>query len=551
MTEPESSSRDPARTWPDNRWLLVIAAVALVIRLLWLWTHGAVIENEGAAYARLAENVFAGNDYVSNTGGRNTIFPPLYPIAIGLVAFVVGNAELAARLVSLVSGVALIWPVYGITRYLGGRRCALIAACLAAASGVLVALSGSAYSESSYLLLLTAAIYFTCRVFESGALRDALEAGVIFGAAYLIRPEAVVFAGLAILFVIGNAMVARKGRRQTMLVIASIGVSAALLATPYVAWLSVNSGYFRWEGKSLINGLTGDRMSQGMTYQEAAYGLGPNMEPHGPYLVDQFDLVAYDRSGIALALSTVLTDPAPRLVDIAREFASPSGAGGPILALLAVIGLLTALLVRAHRVQKLYLAAAGVAYVVILLSLQHRWDRFVFPLMLLALPWAANGISVIGIAAGRLADGRPAGAAWRRAVVTSVAVVGIALMSLLSFRYAGALGEFTQSGATDMKAAGLWLRDRQPATVMGMGGVVPYYAKASLVYLPYTDAQSALRYIHGQQPDFIYLRNGDEPQNAYIADWLASGIPDTCAVPVHSVPQPNGGQLTIYEWTCP
>jgi 4-amino-4-deoxy-L-arabinose transferase-like glycosyltransferase len=547
--------RAVSERWPDWRWLLVLSAVALFIRVAWMATHGSVIENEGAAYARVAQNLLGGGDYASYFGGRNTIFPPLYPIAIAGLSILTGDAALASRLLSCVCGVGLIWPVYGVAMYLGGRRSALIAAVLVAGSGLLVALSASTYSESTYFLLLMAAIYFSCRVLEGAQpVRHALGAGVSFGCAYLVRPEALAWAALALLFVTVHAVVVRRPWRRTAVAVAVIGVSVVLIASPYVAWLSANSGYLRWEGKSVLNGVINAGMSEGMTYQEAAYGLGPNLERLGPYLADeQFEITAAGRES-ALIASSMLRDAALRLVDVARTLAAPSEAGGPALAIFALIGLVASLLGRRGRVQKLFFASTGATYIVVLLSLQFQWDRYLFPLVLLALPWVAAGIAATATAVSSVAGRLPAVASRRRIVEGAVIATAMALVLIPSYRYAGGVGEFTQSTQTDagdLKAAGLWLRDREASTVMGMSGVVPYYAGAELAYLPWTtDEGAALRYVHSISPDFVYLRNGDEVQNPYIGRWVSAGIPDPCAVPVKAFPQSDGGQLSIYEWRC-
>jgi 4-amino-4-deoxy-L-arabinose transferase-like glycosyltransferase len=553
VIDSERPERAVSDRWPDWRWLLVLSAVALLIRLAWMGTHGGVIENEGAAYARVAQNLLNGGDYASFVGGRNTIFPPLYPIAIAGLSLVTGDAALAARLLSCVCGVALIWPVYGVAMYLGGRRTALIAAVIVAGSGLLVALSASTYSESTYFLLLMAAIYLSCRVLEGARpMRHALAAGVAFGCAYLVRPEAVAWAALALLFVIVHAAVVHRQWRRTALAVGAIGVSVILIASPYVAWLSANSGYLRWEGKSVLNGVINSGMSEGKTYQEAAYGLGPNLERLGPYLADeQFEITPAGR-GSALIATSMLRDAAPRLVDVAKSLAAPSEAGGPALALFALIGLVSSLLGRRDRVQKLFFAATGATYILVLLSLQFQWDRYLFPLVLLAIPWVATGIDAIATGVSSAAARFPAAAARRRLIDGAVIAAAIAVVLIPSYRYAAGVGEFTQSGADDLKAAGLWLRDRDATTVMGISGVVPYYAGAELAYLPWTqDEVAALRYVHSISPDFLYLRDGDEVQNPYIGRWVIGGIPDPCAVPVQAFPRPGGGQLSIYEWQCP
>lgn len=552
MIDDDRPDRTFSERWPDWRWLLVLSAVALLIRLAWMATHGAVIENEGAAYARVAQNLLNGGDYASFVGGRNTIFPPLYPIAIAGLAIPTGDTALAARLLSCVCGVVLIWPVYGVAMYLGGRRSALIAAVLVAGSGLLVALSASTYSESTYFLLLMVAIYASCRVLEGAQpLRHALAAGVAFGCAYLVRPEAVAWAALALLFVVVHAIVARRPGRRTALAVGVIGVTVLLIASPYVAWLSANSGYLRWEGKSVLNGVINAGMNEGKTYQEAAYGLGPNLERLGPYLADQQFEITAAGGGAALSATSMLRDVAPRLVDVAKSLAAPSEAGGPALAVFALIGLVASLLGRPYRVQKLFFAATGAMYVLVLLSLQFQWDRYLFPLVLLAIPWVATGIDAIATSVSSVAARFPAAAARRPLIDGAVIAAALAVVLIPSYRYAAGVGEFTQSGAGDLKAAGLWLRDRDATTVMGISGVVPYYAGADLAYLPWTQHEAAaLRYVHSIAPDFLYLRNGDEIQNPYIGRWVSDEIPDPCAVPVQAFPQPGGGRLSIYEWQC-
>jgi hypothetical protein len=222
-----------------------------------------------------------------------------------------------------------------------------------------------------------------------------------------------------------------------------------------------------------------------------------------------------------------------------------------VLTLLAMVGLLTTLVQGRNRTQKLFFAGAGASSVLLVLSLQFSLDRYEFPLVLMALPWAAIGISTIGTVMAPLLARSDVATPRGRLVFAGIATVFIGLVAILSFRYVGGEGEFVQSTAYDLKSAGLWLKDRHPQTVMGMGGpAVSYYAGATEVYLPWAQEDTALRYIHAVRPDFIYLRHGDEHQAPYIEQWLAGGIPDRCAVPVQSFPQAGGGQLTIFDWQC-
>lgn len=91
--------------------LLVVAAA---LRMAWWAGYVDVIENEGVEYTRLAWNWFHGQGYVSIFGGTHTLFPPFYPLLIGVLAPLAGSEEAAARLVSLLAGLALVAAVHGL-----------------------------------------------------------------------------------------------------------------------------------------------------------------------------------------------------------------------------------------------------------------------------------------------------------------------------------------------------------------------------------------------------------------------------------------------------
>ena len=101
-----------------------------------------------------------------------------------------------------------------------------------------------------------------------------------------------------------------------------------------------------------------------------------------------------------------------------------------------------------------------------------------------------------------------------------VALCGVAAQAL------GGVGDFTQSGAAQLKAAGLWLKqhDPGPKRIMGTGTVVAYYARGDLWYLPYADSSLALRYVESKAPDFIVLESGNA--RPFIDSWMNGGIPN-------------------------
>ena len=532
---PRGADRQDHDPWTEFPHLLLlgIASGGLLVRLIWIHFFGLVIEFEGADYARLGESLLAGRGYVGMFGGPHTVFPPLYPALIGLFTSVAGSAEGAARWISCLSGVALIWPVYGITQALGGRRSATVAAVLVALHGLLISLSSSAYSESTYFVFLLSGLYFALRSLSGDSLLTAVLSGAFYALAYLVRPEAVLYVAITAVFLTGNALVARQKLRRAALQAGVLILTSVILAAPYVTWLSVNSGYLRWEGKSLSTGIIARRMRQGMSYLEASRGLGPNLEQAGPYLVaNQFEVPGDGAASARLSLETISSDFLPRIVEVGREFAGSWPVGGPGMVILAVIGALAAFAQRRHRALKLFFFCAGLGYVFTVLILQQRWMRHLFPLTYFLLPWAAVGVATLATFIARAIPGETAGTRLRQTGTALATVILTALLVVPSIASVRTLGEFSQSSDLTLKAAGTWLRDAgaEDKRIMGLNAVIAYYAGASYSVLPWASDEQALAYIRRRQPDFIVLQTDLEYNAPYLPSWTTNGIPDPCAV---------------------
>src|SRR5262249_15051474 len=161
------------------------------------------------------------------------------------------------------------------TRHIYGRRVALIAAALAACHPLLLFLSGVTYSETIYLPLVIAGTYCGLRCVQGEGFPFGPLCGTAFGLAYLTRPEALMYP------IIFSAAVLIVGRRRDILLIV---LPAMLLAAPYVAYLSTQTGSLRLEGKSFMNYAIGERMNRGMDLLTAAYGIGFDLAEEGPFL---------------------------------------------------------------------------------------------------------------------------------------------------------------------------------------------------------------------------------------------------------------------------
>jgi hypothetical protein len=176
---------------------LLIAALALLLRVAWLSYFGTVANNEGGEYARLAENLAAGNGYVGVFGGPHIIFPPLYPILIALVTPLAGGAVAAAFALNVVCGTTLAAVMYRIGVKLGGRLAGVSIGALTAVHGLFIGVSASTFSESPFFLALGVALLCLMRLMEHWKHSDAVLAGAALGCAYLTRPEALLYAAVS------------------------------------------------------------------------------------------------------------------------------------------------------------------------------------------------------------------------------------------------------------------------------------------------------------------------------------------------------------------
>jgi hypothetical protein len=133
--------------------LLLIVVSALFIRASCAVLFTGEMDAEGVEYTRIAQDLIAGKGYVGiATPGTQLFFPPLFPFLIAGVTWTVGNAEVAARIVSILFGTLLVLPVYLIARRMFGERTAATGA--TALHPYLIMFSVSVFCDLTFLTLL-------------------------------------------------------------------------------------------------------------------------------------------------------------------------------------------------------------------------------------------------------------------------------------------------------------------------------------------------------------------------------------------------------------
>jgi len=545
--ETSVSSQDHSR-----RYLLLLLLLALAVRAYFWAGHAAVIENEGAGYARQADNLLHGRPFVGIVPGVDVVETWLYPLAIAAVTLITRSSETGTRLVSLLAGTCLILPMYFLALRLYGRKTAWIAAILTAIHPLLVALSVAGYTEGPGLTLMMCAIYWSLRLLDPSAGRAWLYAGIFLGLAYLNRTEMLALVPLTIAAIFAATILNKNDLKKASLEAAKVLAVFAILAAPYIGFLWRNTGQFRFEGKNLVNYTIGQRELAGMSQAEASRGIDENLIVTGP-LLDQNHFATYSpyRRRSSDVVRYFLKMAQLKKYWVYRDVLTSFALGSLMLWIVAAIGLFAAPWDRQRFFGETYLLIVMAYLVVILLASHARFDRYTFALVPIGLLWFSRGLVAMWEWGEKtFAAIQPHHIFNPAAVGATLAALAAASMLFASFSGTRDVNELETGWAryVPLKKAGLWLRQASPAPKnIFSSSVVAYYAGADQWLYPYADSTLALRYIHAKHPDYLVIEPGTGLSTTYLADWIRDGIPDQQAKLVYDDRSPIGETL-IYKW---
>jgi 4-amino-4-deoxy-L-arabinose transferase-like glycosyltransferase len=533
--------------------------LGLALRLGWLFSRSRVIENEGGEYAAIADNILSGVGYVGqgHLPEPQLFFPPVYPGAIALVSLILGNTELAGRVVSLCVGVALIPATFALATYMFGRRVGLVAAALVATHPLLVRLSTEVQSEATYFTLAFTIAYVAIRAFESKRIRDFLLGGTLCGLAYLTRPEAMLL--MPVLAATGLVAAVQDRQRPGRLVfgLASCFAAFFVVAAPYIAYLYANTGVLRFETKSIINLVIDSNMLRGEDLIQAHYGISPSLQEYGAFMGDLDQRIVDEASGQSIIdVLKIVPSTAPEQVRHLAGTVRTDAFGGVPLVILGTLGFLAGRRCRQRTRVQVLLAAMLLVSTVSLFSLKFFYPRYAYIFLPFLLLWAANALNWLDAELHYAIHAFP----WLRWLprrlpvehgLVTVIAAGVVLLAGLATLAAG----FDDWGgsfhaAEQTREAGMWLVRQDPdrKTIMDAGSAVPYYAKAGYIPLPYAAEDVALRYIDSKDPDYVVVRGELGLTRPYLDDWAREGIPNAGDRLVYDTGGPPSERIRIYRW---
>jgi 4-amino-4-deoxy-L-arabinose transferase-like glycosyltransferase len=171
-----------------DRWLLVVLAVGLAVRLVAFGVgHDLPLERDEIQYQDIAVNLAEGRGFAME--GRLTSWrPPLYPALMAMLYRVTGTTDpVVVRLFQILLSLGTVVLVFGLAARLSGRRVARAAAAVMAFYPSLLFYNNHVLTEVLFIFLCVLTAYGLVAYLDTPRARYAAGAGLALGLAVLTR----------------------------------------------------------------------------------------------------------------------------------------------------------------------------------------------------------------------------------------------------------------------------------------------------------------------------------------------------------------------------
>ena len=247
-----NARRLPPGSWPAWAGLFLLA---LGLRLAYWWPRlaaGYLVDTDGVSYLVLAQSLLAGQGLSDGLGHASYFYPPGFPAALIPFGLICGDLMAGGIVLSLLSSALFcLLPGYCLHRVARQeprvpRYAPLLLILLMAVHPLALDLSGRVLAESFFCALVWGAIAL--------CLRGCLEArpglvGIslwLAAASYLVKPEGMVYW----LILTGLGLFHLRGARPRLKTAAAGLAGLLLLAGPFIGWISHQEGRLTLNAKT-------------------------------------------------------------------------------------------------------------------------------------------------------------------------------------------------------------------------------------------------------------------------------------------------------------
>ena len=516
MHEPEFWSLRKEALFPA-----VCVISAFVIRFLLIPTDG-VINGDGIYYATLGRKMMSGH----LSEGISAYWSPLYSFLIGISNLFFFDLEFAGRFVSVVAGSLLIIPSYILIQKFFGRVPAYIGTILVVVHPFLVLSSVWVMTESVYTLIFTTAVLLGWFALKTGRRLTFFFTGLLFGAAYLTKPEAIGFIGLVFVLVLGRKLFRPNITFRSLTAGYLIFLTGFLIFfVPYVNFIHQKTGRWTISQKLFTNSPSGGdggllRLTPDgkTTLQDRVWGDVYETENARPDNSVPFVPNTEDSPRPAFDVSGLIFKTFKNLIKQFREHVRVI-LPVPFL-FVGVIGIFK----RTGRfaLRELYLlsfvACTFIGYAVTVIEI-----RYLFPLIPILMGWVAFGGEAL---AGWVTKSGEffLKTGWRiNPVFVQVLILLILIVSLQPLYAINFAPPEIRNTSLIEKQAGLWLKQHSEpnSLVMAANATTAFYAEAKHVFLPDEEFSRVLEYAKRKKVKYLVLserRLRDRPEVFLLAE---------------------------------
>jgi hypothetical protein len=290
----------------------------------------------------------------------------------------------------------------------------------------------------------------------------------------------------------------------------------------------------------------------GMNSTEADYGLGSDLARTGPLLAPFAfaNFTPYSRTSAdkARALAAMAKYNAKQVYHdlVAREL------GAPVLTILVVLGLFGEPWSNRRLLHESLLLALFAAVVAVVLTSSTAEGRYLFAALPVLVLWGGKGLDRLAqwVAGSELASrARHRYASSLPAAAQASALMLLVVLSAGPVRGSGLFDAERRPSAFAARDAGRWIaqHDPGPKRIATQSAVIPYYAKGTLMTMPYADSETTLQYLVREKIDFVVLDSDEARSFPTVDEWLAHGVPDPHASLVYDFVAPDGARLAVYR----
>ncbi len=168
-----------------NRRLLIVLALAVLLRLGYLVIAGNTLSLAASGYDPYAVNLLAGHGYTRFADLHpDSDLPPLYSFFLAGVYATLGRSAINVALVQIGFDVVTLAAIYAIGQRVGGEAVGLLAAALTGFYPYLLFQDLSVNDTAIFVMLLALGIW---GVYRAGSIRGAALVGLALGIAALTK----------------------------------------------------------------------------------------------------------------------------------------------------------------------------------------------------------------------------------------------------------------------------------------------------------------------------------------------------------------------------